>query len=345
MAPKRKLNAHNVPSPEAFTPERFEKELKNLAAKAKEDTWSNYVVEQFTVSFKTLALLALMALSSTVSQLSLSPVYGSIPASIWHSKVVTAGCFVGWSANIVLARKLPVKPILLLPLIALYTPYIQFYLFQLSGVFSATWGPLITESVTLFPLVALSATCIANLLEDLDLPPQLPSFIKDALPGIGSWALLRLFEGYSEAYVASNAGKSFFQTRIGLQLVLGASYSILAPSRLLAFAVPALLHTALFNTHVPTSWALAALQKTLPDGWVVLDRAESLTGYVSVIESLNDGIRVLRCDHSLLGGEWVKMAAEKVAEPIYGVFAMLEAVRLVNVPHPVPDSIATALVM
>lgn len=96
------------------------------------------------------------------------------------------------------------------------------------------------------------------------------------------------------------------------------------------------------------SWLNGGMEK---EGWKILDRRDSLTGYVSVVESLKDGFRVLRCDHSLLGGEWVKFEdtgrfkGNQVAEPIYGVFAMLEAVRLVEVPHPVPDNEAKALVM
>lgn len=41
----------------------------------------------------------------------------------------------------------------------------------------------------------------------------------------------------------------------------------------------------------------------------------------------------MRCDHSLLGGEWTKTPANynpRLRDPIYAVFAMLEAVRLVE---------------
>jgi hypothetical protein len=55
----------------------------------------------------------------------------------------------------------------------------------------------------------------------------------------------------------------------------------------------------------------------------------------------------MRCDHSLLGGEWLSRSDRNsiLAEPIYGVFVMLEAVRLVEVKKSVPDSEAKALVM
>jgi len=82
------------------------------------------------------------------------------------------------------------------------------------------------------------------------------------------------------------------------------------------------------------------------DDWNLLARTESLTGYISIIESRQQGFRVMRCDHSLLGGEWLARSERNIlAEPIYGVFVMLEAVRLVEVKTSVPDSEAKALVM
>jgi hypothetical protein len=66
---------------------------------------------------------------------------------------------------------------------------------------------------------------------------------------------------------------------------------------------------------------------------------------VSVVVSVERGFRVMRCDHSLLGGEWVVIQGKKAAEPIYGVFVMLEAVRLVENMVPVADADAKALVM
>ena len=66
-------------------------------------------------------------------------------------------------------------------------------------------------------------------------------------------------------------------------------------------------------------------------------RRESVTGYVSVLDNTEAGYRVMRCDHSLLGGEWQKapkglehLARGGFKEPIYAVFVLLEAVRLVE---------------
>lgn len=63
-------------------------------------------------------------------------------------------------------------------------------------------------------------------------------------------------------------------------------------------------------------------------------RHASGLGYVSVIEGhFNDGLKArwLRNDHSLLGGQWTNTENElPVPEPMFGVFTMMEAVRLVE---------------
>lgn len=362
MAPKSKKNTNpNPKSPSSatpyidptssFTPESFEKELQALAAKAQTETLSKRALAQARVYAKSAFLLTLIATASSVSQLALSPVYGAIPAAQWHARLLMAACFTGWSGNLFLARMLPFRAEWLLPVVAAWVPVVQFGLGMVSGTLTAKWGPLVTEAVTLFPLVAVSTACVATCLEEADLS-VLPGWIADAAPGLGAYGFFVAAEKVCGVLVETYVGRTPWNTRMGMEVVLTASYALFAPSKLLVWAVPALLHTALLNTHVPTSMALARLNTGLaPAGYVVLDRAESITGYISVVDSPKEGYRVMRCDHSLLGGEWVKFLGQgrfkgnQVAEPIYGVFAMLEAVRLVEVPEPVPDNKAKALVM
>ncbi|KAK3900651.1 polyamine aminopropyltransferase [Staphylotrichum tortipilum] len=335
----------------SFTPESFEKELQALAAKAQTETFSKRLLAQALVYGKSALLLTLIAAASTVSQLALSPVYGAIPAAQWHARLLMAACFAGWSGNLFLARALPFRAELLLPVVAAWMPVVQFGLGMVSGTLTAKWGPLVTEAVTLFPLVAVSTACVATCLDEADLS-VLPGWIADAAPGLGAYGFFVTAEKVCGVLVEAYVGRTVLNTRMGMEVVLAASYAVFAPSKLLAWTVPALLHTALLNTHVPTSMALARLNTGLaPEGYVVLDRAESITGYISVVDSPKEGYRVMRCDHSLLGGEWVKFLGQgrfkgnQVAEPIYGVFAMLEAVRLVEMPELVPDNKAKALVI
>jgi hypothetical protein len=345
---KAKPSGPVIPSADAplLTQENFQKELQALASKAQEETWTKWAREQAWVLIQSGTLLTLAAMYSNVSQLTLSPVYGGIPSSIWHSKGVMTACFLGWSSNLFLKRRLPVKPAQLLPLIAAYIPMAQFFLFKISGFLGAVYGPLITESLTYLPLLMLSVSCTATILDDLEMNPGRFQWAVDAAPGIFSYAFFKTIEFISNNKIQSTIGSSFIQTRLGLQILLAGLYSIFAPSKLLLLTIPAILHTALFNVHVPYSHTTSILNGTLAkNGWSLLERHESLTGYISIIESAEKGLRVMRCDHSLLGGEWLATTSHRLAEPIYGIFVMLEAVRLIEVPSKVLDKEASALVM
>jgi hypothetical protein len=342
-----------VPPPNAplLTKESFEKELKALASKAKEETWSKWAGEQAWVLAQSATLLTLAAIYSNVSQMSLSPVYGGIPASILHAKGVMSACFLGWSSNLFIRRNLPIRhPKHLLPVIAAYIPLTQYLLFHLSGLLTAKYGPIITESLTFLPLLLLSVSCTATILDDLELRgPGKLQWLSDSMPGIGSFTFFKMMEYVSNGKIQELIGTSFVFTRLGMQIILVGLYSVFAPSKLLIYAIPAVLHTALWNPHVQTPWGTAQLNSTLAKskgGWSVLERKESLTGYISILETAEDGFRAMRCDHSLLGGEWLpKGTRNTIEEPIYGVFVMLEAVRLMEVEPPIRDSEAKALVM
>jgi hypothetical protein len=335
------------PSEQLLTQENFEKELKALASKAQEETWSKWAKEQAWVLVRSGTLLTLAAVYSNVSQLTLSPVYGLIPSSIWHSRAVMTVCFIGWSSNLFIRRRLPLKPQQLLPLIAAYIPMVQFFLFKISGFMGALFGPLIIEILTFLPLLLLSVSCTATILDDLEMSIGRFQWLSDAMPGIGSYAFFKGMEHFSHNALQKTIGSGFFHTRLGCQIWLAHMYAIFAPSKLLYYTIPALLHTALFNVHVPYSYTTSLLNTTMiRDGWSILARQESLTGYISIIESPEKGFRIMRCDHSLLGGEWLaKTKTSMLPEPIYGVFVMLEAVRLVEVKTSIPDSEAKALVM
>ncbi|PVH83168.1 spermine/spermidine synthase [Cadophora sp. DSE1049] len=340
-----------LPKPEPkeplLTQENFEKELKSLALKAKEETWGKWAAEQAWILAQSGTLLTLAAVYSNVSLLTLSPVYGGIPSSILHSKGVMTACFLGWSSNLFLKRQLPVKPQQLLPLIAAYISMVQFFLFKISGSLGGVYGPIVTEALTFLPLLLLSVSCTATILDDLEMSPGRVQWLADAMPGILSYSFLKGMEYVSMNSISRSIGASFIQTRLGLQILLTGLYSLFAPSKLLLFTIPALLHTALFNVHVQLPYTTSVLNSTLAkQNWTLIDRQESLTGYISIIESAEQRFRVMRCDHSLLGGEWlVKSSRNGMPEPIYGVFVMLEAVRLVEVDPPIPDSEAKAFVV
>lgn len=335
---------------------KYEQELKGLARKAQSDGASP--LARLGADFRkirvAIAFVFFAGFFAHASQRSLGPVYGSIPAATYHLRVLAAAAFAGWAGNLFVARTLEplgLTSAALLPVVTLASPLVQYLLEPYSGA-AAGWGPLVAELLTLFPVVLCAAACTADALEGVRLS-FLPKFLADSVPGMGSWALLLAFESLAKEYVMRFGGRSdgplaFALTRVGMQLSLGGLMAGLAPSLYLLLALPAVLHTVYFNPHMPTVRATVRLNATLQQhDWLLMDRRESNTGYLSVLQSLEGEFRVMRCDHSLLGGEYTgeNLQVGLVAEPIYGVFAMLEAVRLIQTGHVVPDSKASALVM
>ncbi|KAI1268202.1 spermine/spermidine synthase [Xylariaceae sp. FL1019] len=348
MAPKKpaskKKAAQSVQLPHpSETKEGFENELRSLARQAQQETWSRNFVAQASIYAKAAALIILAAAYANVSVLTLSPVYGQIAASRLHDWVVLIGLFTGWGGNVALRQMLPFKPIALLPLMAIYVPAIQHLLFKLSSFVPIEYGPAVTEALTLYPMTVVSTACIADILEEADLS-WIPKSVASSLPGISSFALFKYSETALFRRLFDQIGVGLLQTRMGLQLGLAAIYTIMGRSRMLRYAIPGVLHAAFYNPHLMTNSATASLNATLnANGWSLVDRWESNTGYISVLESYRDGFRVMRCDHSLLGGEWTRLGRKIVAEPVYSVFTQLEAIRLVQVPGKAPDHKAHAL--
>ncbi|KKA29208.1 hypothetical protein TD95_000954 [Thielaviopsis punctulata] len=341
----KQVTAKAPSAKEAMTPARFEKELADLKNKAVAHSPLAAILSSITPYAKAVFLLFMMGVSSAVSQLALSPTFGGIPSGIHHSKVTAAACFIGSAGSSLLSHSFKTDLAPLLPVIAIWIPALQFYLGGLSSALTATWGPLVVEAATLAPLLVVSAAQVAALLEGRSVR-WLPRWLGDSLPGLLAFFFYNAVEAYAAAHIPRLLGSSMVSSRVGLQMLLASSYVLFAPSKLLLLALPALVHTAMFNTHLPSAAATAMLQAALEkDKWVLVDRKESLTGYISVLESIEQGFRIMRCDHSLLGGEWSKYRQGLVAEPVYSVFVMLEAVRLVITKKPILDSSAKALVI
>ncbi|KAL7276519.1 hypothetical protein RUND412_000476 [Rhizina undulata] len=285
---------------------------------------------------KTNLLLLVVATASYVSQLTLSPVYGEIPSSLSHSKISVGVFVVAWTSKYLLRNAVPRKIGALLPVLALYIPTIQRYIFRFSETWGAENGPIFTEAVTFYPLLFLSVLYSAVLLdvEDASLA---------AIAGGASYSVFWLSKAWISNSLPDHIGSSWFLTRCGLSNLIGLTYALISPSLLLLTAVPALLHTASMNSMCVVT---PELNQTLLLGsnYTLIARQESITGYISVLENNQLGIRVLRCDHSLLGGEWVRTptgwspppgfehTATEFKEPIYAIFVIMEAVRLIDPP-------------
>ena len=290
------------------------------------------------------------SISGVLSQLVLSPVYGSIPATAQHQRVLIWTLVLAVLARPTLKQYLPPKPRRYLPILAFYVPVVQCFVFADSGRLGSTNGPLVTEIVTYFPVSLLASICALDALDVFAVFRQTPAV------QICFGALIYLAVSYGETLLAGKfsdlPAMSDLLSRINLQLLTAQAAATVSPSWMGLAAVPAVIHTIKFNPHFIPPRTPQLLENTLRQNkWSLLDRQDSVTGYVSVLENLEAGFRVLRCDHSLLGGEWLvtdKRRAEGITtvEPIYAVFEMLEAVRLVEISESRDnDKVKTALVV
>ena len=299
---------------------------------------------------KVVGLLTLAALSSPISQLSLSPVYGSTSPSAYHLRMTTVAILIAWAVRQRIPCYLPNTMLNFLPALAFLVPTIHFILFQYSGQLGPVYGPLITEILTYFPLVLISFVGVATCLDDFGWKRK----AGDTMPAVASFGLFSVAQRVSSYFITRNMGSSMIFTRSGLQFSVATFYALLLPSKFIVVAILPLLHSAVYNPHILLQHNSNFLNSTLQaQGYSIVARQESLTGYISVLDNVMDGFRVLRCDHSLLGGEWLHHqdhSLSKLREPIYAIFVMLEAVRLVDSQTSksrtsIPDHEKHALVM
>ena len=284
--------------------------------------------------FKALAIIVLAAAYSPISQLTLSPVYGSVGASVYHNKGLILTSLFTILARGEVANYLPTDLGFTIPIFAFWIPTIQYVLFQYSTGLGNPNGAFWTDCLTCFPLVALSLYVALQYIDAAALKSFEVGGTDISIPA-GSFLLFALAIRAMKGLIFNNVGRYIFTTRIGMQMIVAILYASLLPSNLLMLSIPSVAFTTLGNVHAPLERTTSVLNDTLAlYNYTLLERRESLTGYISVIENRELKFRAMRCDHSLLGGEWVVPSQRgqkaQVREPIYAIFAMLEAVRLVK---------------
>lgn len=303
------------------------------------------------------ALLLIAGFASPVSQINLSPVYGSIPASLHHQRTMTIVAVAALLVRRAIRSYTSASVSQYIAVVAYWTPVIQFLLFPYSEKMGIEYGPMAIELLTYFPLLFLSIFAAADLLECIDISGFNPSPLKEIVVPTASYFAVSTTAKISSALIPSFIGTSVYFTRIGLQMLLASAAAFFTPSRVIFLAFPAILHTLWTNPHHPSTHGLQLANSTLQatQNYTLLARHESVTGYVSVVESQTDNaFRLLRCDHSLLGGEWLVTPeayakGQRQRETIFAVFVLLEAVRLMKPPVAsipvVDDSKKSALVI
>lgn len=295
---------------------------------------------------RTLATLFLATLSAQICKLSLSPIYGSIPSESdidWLLVPLTLLFLIVpehfWASYSTLLPVLGYLPPLTLPILT-----------RCSGRLGPIWGPRITYACTSFPILYGSIASAAAIVmrttfwRGKSSARQNDRFLRYVIQEVSVLLLgyvfiqvLHVFDGAADVlmiWIMSSTSRTL-SSRHGMQALIATLWAPLARSKLTAsFGLLPLLYVLFFNPHVPMAQNTAIANATLQAaGWSLVARQESLTGYLSVLDNVKDGFRVMRCDHSLLGGEWINKPEghpAKFNEPIYSIFVMLEAVRLIE---------------
>ena len=129
-------------------------EGKTLAAAQK---LANYPV----LLIKTIFIVLLLAFASLATQLALHPLYGSIPASLNHSKIKLLGCLL--SVLLPSDSERPLERPVLLGLASWlgYAPYASYALAK----WTTRWGnpelgPAVSEAIVLVPVVSVSVALV-----------------------------------------------------------------------------------------------------------------------------------------------------------------------------------------
>lgn len=302
-----------------------------------------------------LALTALAALSSPISQHVLAPVYGSLPSSVNHHialplTFLTAFVVHGFIITDELKRR---KCIRYIPIVAVLVPLLENVALSYSDQLGLVTGPVLAGIVSCHIVVLTAAFAAADSLESVRLgnwSSSLSASLANASIALLPFMLLERF--FSDQLDDVLAGSTILAPA-DLQLIVAGGFCLLTDpgDGLLVLTGVIAIASWLFNPHGKGLFSNRMVEAALAnEGWSLLARSWSITGYVSVLESNADAYRLLRCDHSILGGEWLLNTARqaqnwKINEPIYSVFAMLEAVRLVITQHAPADKHAKALVI
>lgn len=313
------------------------------------------------LSLTTFATLFLSAMSAEVSKLSLTPVYGSIPP-IAGLSWLRGGFehdqrYIAMIMSVTLAKTFFSKRALgfskYFAIWGFFVPSIQTGLYSFSGRLGPVWGPRTTYLLTSVPLSCLSLLHLVILIAEVFPVAIFPegaaarTLIDFCGSGLGTLLLtgtlhhfLARIQTYLEerlpVFLMLTSGMHALFSRYGFQTATALLYTQLGASlersKLVLIAILPLLHLAFICPHLPLLYNNAVLNSTLrAEGYSLVARQESLTGYVSVLDNVNAGYRVLRCDHSLLGGEYLtKPRGSRYKEPVYTIFLTLEAVRLLQ---------------
>lgn len=324
------------------------------------------------VLFKVLATLFLAAVSAELSKLSLTPVYGSIPPRMslnWlQGGLKLDQRYIAIVISVVLAKMTFSNHTLsfsrYFAIWGFSIPSIQSCLYSFSGKFGPIWGPRSTYLMTSVPLSCLSLLhLVISIAEVFPLTifaeraatRSTKEFCSNVLGTLLLTSTLYhclsqiqvYFESRLPTFMMLKLGTHAVFSRFGLQTITALMYASFAASlqhfKVFFATILPLFHILFICPHMQLPYNTDILNKTIQaQGFSLVARQESLTGYISVLDNVKQDYRVMRCDHSLLGGEYLRRPkGSRYNEPVYTIFLTLEAVRLLQTKSPESQSTVT----
>lgn len=297
-------------------------------------------------------LIVMAAITSRISQLSLAPVFGSIPSSVNHQAAIAASALIGWTTQWYW-RPSGGAPVQYLPIWAACAPALTCLSFQFSDSLGLVWGPVVGGFLSCHSLVIPLVYAAAASYDGPDVKQTSSGPLAHLFSGVPSLGLFLALDWMMPEVVSKFVGTWSFLNPFNAHLIVALYLALmLTERRAIAVATISIATIlALASPYGNSPISITILNNTLnSQDWTLLARQWSNTGYLSVLENTNANYRVMRCDHSLLGGEW-QLTPErrnqgwKISESIYAAFHMLEAVRLMEVEPQIPDAEAQALII
>ena len=297
-------------------------------------------------------MIVLAAVTSRVSQLSLAPVYGSIPSSVNHQAAIAATALIGWTTQWYW-RPQGTAYSQYLPLWTVCAPVLTCLSFQFSDSLGLTWGPIVGSLISCHSIILPMIYAAAAAYDGTNPAEQATTAWSHLFGGLPSLGMFVAIDWFIPETVAKFIATWSFLNPFNAQLIIGLYMLFAFTDRRAIITATVSIATvlAIISPYGNGPFSTIALDYSLnSQNWTLLDRQWSNTGYISVLENTQANYRVMRCDHSLLGGEWQltedrRAQGWKKSESIYAAFHMLEAVRLMETEPQIEDAEAQALII
>ncbi|TIA42121.1 acetyltransferase [Aureobasidium pullulans] len=144
-----------------------------------------------------LCMLELAAIYSPLSQLTLAPVYGSIPSSVFHHEITAIIVLLALTRSSIFSRFMPAQVEYYIPILASSIPLIQTFLFKYSTKLGVDVGPILTEGLTYYPLLLLSTYSAARVLLDAKIDQYLHASMGSTILGLSTYGFFVLSESFN----------------------------------------------------------------------------------------------------------------------------------------------------